>query len=147
MEISASTEFLWWTTRANIEYFRAKNDPICSPKWQRLRSSLKGNVPHLAWCGSEDSRGLYSIKLRIFGFHFRGATRCKQRAVHCLSMTTWVVTRNVKTNFFRSENFNIFYDLKPEKFPKSPLRAPTKPEKNRTWPEKIFISEIKFFSC
>ena len=37
-------------------------------------------------CGSENFRGLYSIKLRIFGFHFRGATRCKQRAVHCLSM-------------------------------------------------------------
>ena len=36
----------------------------------------------LATCGSENFRGLYSLKLRIFGSHFRGATRCKQRAVH-----------------------------------------------------------------
>src|SRR5574344_1099555 len=44
----------------------------------------------LATCGSENFRGLYSIKLRIFGFHFRGATRCKQRAVHCLSMKIYL---------------------------------------------------------
>ena len=40
----------------------------------------------LATCGSENFRGLYSLKLRIFSSYFRGATRCKQRAVHCLSM-------------------------------------------------------------
>ena len=40
----------------------------------------------LATCGAENFRGLYSLKLRIFSSHFRGATRCKQRAVHCLSM-------------------------------------------------------------
>ena len=50
----------------------------------------------------------------------------------------------LKCNFFRSKNFNIFYDLELEKFPEKLLRVPTQPEKNRTWPEKIFISEIKF---
>ena len=44
----------------------------------------------LATCGSENFRGLYSLKLRIFGSHFRGATRCKQRAVHCLSMKIYL---------------------------------------------------------
>ena len=46
--------------------------------------------------------------------------------------------------FFRAKNFNIFQDLKPEKFSESPLRAPTWPEKNPQKPEKIFISKINF---
>ena len=31
----------------------------------------------------------------------------------------------LKSNFFRSKNFNVFYNLEPEKFSESPLRAPT----------------------
>ena len=41
-------------------------------------------------------------------------------------------------NFFRSKNFNIFYDSGPEKFSERPRRAPNGPEKN-------FISEVIFF--
>ena len=73
-------------------------------------------------------------------------TRCKQRAVHCLSMKIYLSSSPelLKSNFFRSKNFNIFYDSGPEKFSITPLRAPTWPEKNPTKPEKNFISEINF---
>ena len=58
----------------------------------------------------------------------RWATRWEQRAVHCLA-TTWVVTRNVKSNFFRAKTFNIFYIFGREKFSTSAIRAPIKPRK------------------
>ena len=58
-------------------------------------------------------------------------------------MTTWAVPRNVKIQFLRPKNFNIFYDLEPEKFPDKPLRSPTWPEKNPIYEEKIFISEVE----
>ena len=57
---------------------------------------------------------------------------------------TWVVTRIVKIKFFRSENFNIFYDFGFAFFSEKPIRAPTWPEKNPLWPEKNFLSEENF---
>ena len=51
----------------------------------------------------------------------------------------------LKSNLFRSENFNIFYDLEPEKFPDKPLRSPTWPEKNPIYEKKIPIYEEKIF--
>ena len=50
----------------------------------------------------------------------------------------------LKPSFFRSKNFNIFYNFEPENFSGKPMRAPTKPKKNPLEPEKIFISEVKF---
>ena len=49
--------------------------------------------------------------------------------VDLLSGTTWVVTRNVKSKFFRAKNFNIFYIFGREKFSISAIRAPIKPRK------------------
>ena len=50
----------------------------------------------------------------------------------------------LKSDFFSTENFNIFYNLEPSRFSKSPLRARTWPEKNPPKQIKIFISEINF---
>ena len=61
----------------------------------------------------------------------------KQGAVHFSPM------RNVKFQFLRSKNFNIFYDFGPEKFSERQPRAPTQPEKNPISEKKIFISEVK----
>ena len=50
----------------------------------------------------------------------------------------------LKSDFFSTGNFNIFYNLEPSRFSKSPLRARTWPEKNPPKQIKIFISEINF---
>ena len=42
---------------------------------------------------------------------------------------TWVVTRNVKSDFFRSKTFNIFYIFGRKKISTSSIRAPIKPRK------------------
>ena len=87
--------FSWFFGRRiikNIKVFRAKKFDFNSSGNYSGHHCLAMYRTLLATCGSEDFRGLYSLKLLIFCFHFRGATRCKQRAVHCLSMTTWVVT-------------------------------------------------------
>ena len=49
----------------------------------------------------------------------------------------------LKSNFFRSENFNVFYNLGFEKIAKSPILAPTSAQKNRISEEKFFFSEEK----
>ena len=55
----------------------------------------------------------------------------------------WMTLELLKSNFSRSESFNIFQDLKTEKILESPLRAPNQPEKNPPEPEKISIYEEK----
>ena len=65
---------------AKTTWVVTRNGNYSGCHWKAMYRTL------LATCGSENFRGLYSLKLRIFGSHFRGATRCKQRAVHCLSM-------------------------------------------------------------
>ena len=42
---------------------------------------------------------------------------------------TWVVTPNVKSNFFSAKTFNIFYIFGREKISTSSIRAPIKPRK------------------
>ena len=46
--------------------------------------------------------------------------------------------------FFRSENFDVFYNLGFEKISRSPIRAPTSAKKNPISEEKIFFSEVNF---
>ena len=77
----------------------------------------------LATCGSEDFRGLYSIKLRIFGFHFRGATRCKQRAVHCLSMKIYLSSYVLLSNHSYGPN----HKSQQQKTPSIPQKFKNKP--------------------
>ena len=50
----------------------------------------------------------------------------------------------LKSKILRSKNFNIFYDLEPEKFSERQPRAPIWPEKNPISEKKIFISEVNF---
>ena len=53
----------------------------------------------------------------------------------------------LKSNFFRSKNFNVFYDSAAEKSTESPLRFPTWPEKNPLKPVEIFLRHVDFPRC
>ena len=51
----------------------------------------------------------------------------------------------LKSNFFRYENFNVFYNLGFEKIARSPILAPTSAQKNRISEEKFFPAREDFF--
>ena len=77
-------------------------------------------------------------------------TPCKQGAVHffpaqfAIKKPPEQLLQLLKPSFFRSKNFNIFYNFEPEKFSGKPLRAPTQPEKNPLSEKKNPLSEVKF---
>ena len=67
--------------------------------------------------------------VRFERFVFKETTHTAVPHVDSLSGTTWVVTRNVKSKFFRAKTFNIFYIFGREKISISSIRAPIKPRK------------------
>ena len=67
--------------------------------------------------------------VRLERFVLKETTHFAEPHVDSLSRTTWVVTRNVKSDFFRAKTFNIFYIFGREKFSTSSIRAPIKPRK------------------
>ena len=56
------------------------------------------NVPHVARCGSAELQMVLPMKIHTTVFHLRGATRCEQRAVHCLAMRTNTLLRRIRMN-------------------------------------------------
>ena len=74
----------------------------------------------VSWC---------HIIYKVFSFHWVTRPRATCGTLRFQWKTTWVVTRNVKSNFFRAKTFNIFYILAREKISTSSIRAPIKPRK------------------
>ena len=67
--------------------------------------------------------------VRFERFVFKETTHTAVPHVDLLSRATRVVTRNVKSDFFRAKFFNIFYIFGREKISISSIRAPIKPRK------------------
>ena len=56
------------------------------------------NVPHVARCGSAELQMVLPMKNTYYCIPLRGATRCEQRAVHCLAMRTNTLLRRIRMN-------------------------------------------------
>ena len=71
-------------------------------------------------------------------------TPYSQRKLGASKVRYFYVTQNIKINFFRSRNFNIFYIFGFNFFSKRPIRSPTEPRKIPLSERKNFFSEVKF---